>query len=111
MLAAVKHGYIKKISEKRINKVLNVWCRGPGCILAAGLVWINWMSGQTSHIPIIIKIIIILLSIGNGQYYSKRVVASWALHEDKLEMEKISELTPVYCCKCKENIRKLLFVN
>ncbi len=115
MLAAVKHGYIKKISEKRINKLLNVWCRGPGCIAAACLIWINWMSGQTGHIPSWVKVVIILLSIANGQYYSRRVVASWAIHEDHLEQKKSQEkslkisqeMTPVYCCKCKEKLETL----
>lgn len=100
MLAAVKHEYIYKISEKRINKLLNVWCRGPGCISAACLVWINWMSGQTEHIPAGIKIVTILLAVTNGQYYSRRVVASWARHEDQLtrSTEKF------YCNSCASEI-------
>lgn len=100
MLAAVKHGYINKISEKRINKLLNVWCRGPGCIAAACLIWINWMSGQTAHIPPIIKIVTILLAISNGQYYSRRVIASWARHEDQLTRS----CEKVYCDTCASEI-------
>jgi hypothetical protein len=101
MLAGVKHGYIHKISEKRINKYLNVWCRGPGCIAAACLVWINWMSGQTSHIPASVKIGIMLLAIFNGQYYSRRVVASWARHEYELSRS----VETVYCTNCKHELR------
>jgi len=84
MLAAVKHGYIHKISEKRINKKLNMWCRGPGCIASACLIWINWMSGQAEHIPISVKLATMFLAIFNGQYYSRRVVESCDLHEDAL---------------------------
>jgi len=98
MLAAVKHGYIRKISEKRINKLLNVWCRGPGCIAAACLIWINWMSGQIDHIPVIVKIITIILTISNGQYYSSRVVASWARHEEELSRSHSSET--LMCSRC-----------
>lgn len=88
MLAAVKHGYIEKISEKRINKLLNVWCRGPGCIASACLIWINWMSGQTEHIPVSVKLICILLAFTNGQYYSRRVIESWARHEHELSQSQ-----------------------
>ena len=103
MLAAVKHGYIHKISEKRINKALNVWCRGPGCIAAACLVWINWMSGETNHIPSAIKVMTIFLAITNGQYYSRRVVASWARYEDQLSRS----LEKIYCCRCQEEINNI----
>ncbi len=96
MLAAVKHGYIRKISEKRINKMLNVWCRGPGCIASACLIWINWMSGQTAHIPIIIKLMTMALAISNGQYYSRRVIESCVRHEDQLR--RSSEI--VLCSGC-----------
>lgn len=83
MLAGVKHGYIEKISEKRINRWLNVWIRGPGCIAGACLVWINWFSAV--HIPGTIKGAVILLAFTNGQYYSRRVIASWAIHEERLK--------------------------
>ncbi len=82
MLAAVKHGYIRKISEKRINSLLNMWCRGPGCIATACLIWINWLSGKTDHIPAAVKIITMFLAITNGQYYARRVVESGAIHEN-----------------------------
>lgn len=98
MLAAVKHGYIQKISEKRINKILNVWCRGPGCTAAACLVWINWMSGQADHIPGMVKLLTTILAISNGQYYSGRVVASWARHEDELSRSESRE--KLLCSKC-----------
>ena len=107
MLAAVKHNYIEKISEKRINKLLNVWCRGPGCIAGASLLWINWVSGNTNHIPWQVKTIIILLAISNGQYYSRRVVASWARHEEELRRSNSqikfpdSEIGLCTGCKCK----------
>ena len=91
MLALVKHNYLAKITEKRINKFLNVWMRGPGCIASACLIWTNWMSGSTSHIPISIKLVTILLAVTNGQYYSRRVVESCALHEDKLVRENSRE--------------------
>jgi len=114
MLAGVKHGYIRKISEKRINKLLNVWCRGPGCIASGCLIWINWMSNQTNHIPSFVKMITIILSISNGQYYSRRVVASWAIHESMLKQqgqekepkpEKTPERERIYCVKCKNELK------
>ena len=96
MLAAVKHGYIHKISEKRINRLLNVWCRGPGCIASACLVWINWMSGQTDHIPVIIKFLTGMLAFTNGQYYSRRVVESCTVHEIKLSQSQEN----LICSRC-----------
>jgi hypothetical protein len=112
MLSAVKHGYIKKISEKRINKTLNVWCRGPGCIAAACLIWINWMAGETGHIPTMIKIITILLAIINGQYYSRRVVESCVLHEDKLSRDlnrdlnltRSASMEKLLCDNCQKSV-------
>jgi len=91
MLAAVKHSYIHKISEKRINVLLNMWCRGPGCIASACLIWVNWMSGQTKHIPVAVKLATMFLAIFNGQYYSRRVVESGALHEEALRRSESEE--------------------
>ena len=81
MLAAVKHGYIRKIDEKRWNRMLNIWCRSPGCIATSCLLWMNWMSGNTSHIPFLVKIIVMFLAFFNGKYYEKRVIVSWVNHE------------------------------
>ena len=100
MLAAVKHGYIQKISEKRINKLLNVWCRGPGCIASACLIWINSFSGGTAHIPTTAKILTGLLAFTNGQYYSRRVVESCAVHELKLSQS----FEKHYCSNCNSEI-------
>jgi hypothetical protein len=96
MLAAVKQGYINKISEKRINRLLNVWCRGPGCIASACLIWVNWMSNNTEHIPNFVKFVTMLLAFTNGQYYSRRVVESCAVHEDKLSRRQ----EKIYCSGC-----------
>lgn len=82
MLLAVKHEYINKLTEKKWNKILNIWCRGPGCIASACLIWINWLAGTCDHIPAPVKFITILLAIFNGQYYSKRVVVSWVNHSN-----------------------------
>jgi hypothetical protein len=81
MLAGVKHDYISKMTEKRFNKALNVWLRGPGCIASACIVWANWVNNNTSQIPTIVKLLAMILSVANGQYYARRVVASWAIHE------------------------------
>nr|QBK91474.1 MAG: hypothetical protein LCPAC302_00940 [Pithovirus LCPAC302]QBK91551.1 MAG: uncharacterized protein LCPAC302_01710 [Pithovirus LCPAC302] len=88
MLACVKHGYLSKIKEKRWNRYLNTWIRSPGCIASACSIWVNWMAGNTNHIPVLVKIVMILLVISNGQYYSSRVTASWAIHEHKLSCSK-----------------------
>jgi len=82
MLLAVKHDYIDKMTEKEWNRILNVWCRGPGCIAAACVIWVNWVAGNTGHIPIFIKLFTIILLISNGQYYSGRVIVSWANHKN-----------------------------
>jgi len=80
MLAGVKHKYISKIIEKRYNKLLNVWVRGPGCIASACIIWANWVNNNTSQIPTVVKIVTILLTIANGQYYFS--VASALLIKD-----------------------------
>ncbi len=43
------------------------------------------MNGSADGIPIFPKILVILLSITNGMYYGRRVIASWAVHEVEIQ--------------------------
>lgn len=39
------------------------------------------MNGSADSIPVLPKVLVIVLSITNGMYYGRRVIASWAVHE------------------------------
>ena len=75
MLTLVKLGKMPSLQEKRINRYINVWCRGPGCLATGVLVYTSYMSGFKQVNPIALFFGVGLV-VFNGQYYMERVVAN-----------------------------------
>jgi len=92
LLACVKHNYIRKIDEKRWNAYINTWCRAPGIVFAGSWGFASWMEGAGVQIPWFIKLMALALGLMNGQYYGRRVVASWAVHELRHQDERKSDM-------------------
>jgi len=72
LLFASRNGYVQKETQKRVNTVLNVWIRSPGCIAMATLsaVYILAREGDLKVIALLPSI----LNYWNGQYFMEQVV-------------------------------------
>jgi hypothetical protein len=78
LLFLVRNSLLDRITEKRVNKQINVWIRSPGCMALAtigtaytlsnpGNVWLK----ATALLPG-------LLTYWNGQYFMEQVVTDFA---------------------------------
>ena len=93
MLVLVKHGYVKVITQKRVCASLNTWVRAPGITYEVGLMYIGFMTGNTT-VPWPVILMISVLSWFNAQYYCKQSVANYAItHVFGHVEEKISKVT------------------
>ena len=76
MLMMVKFDMIDRITEKYINSLLNIYFRGPGIVIGAYIVYLNWLTGR-----LVINLIVLLFTIvgllWNAQYFTYRVVANY----------------------------------
>jgi hypothetical protein len=79
-LFAVRNGWMKRETEKRINDFLNVWIRSPGCVAQACFT-LAYICGLNEHVPVYVYLPAIL-NYWNGQYFMKQVVRDLALVEN-----------------------------
>eukprot|EP00040_Diaphanoeca_grandis_P021687 m.115795 g.115795 ORF g.115795 m.115795 type:complete len:250 (-) comp28448_c0_seq1:96-845(-) len=77
-------GVIPKMTEKRWNRHVQQWVRGPSMSIYAFIAFTSWYSGNTQHIPIAAVIVVATLHFVNGIYYADEAVGSfytWAERE------------------------------
>ena len=90
LLSLVKQGRLDRMLEKRCNTLINTWLRGPGCCVSAWNIYACQIATTAPrHIPVLATAAAALLCFVNGQYYSERVVTSFARcsAEQALRME------------------------
>jgi hypothetical protein len=81
LLFGVRNGWLQRLTEKRINKELNVWIRSPGCIAHAtlSLLFLSaHMASGTASAFLIPTLITAALVGWNGQYFMQQVVTDYA---------------------------------
>ena len=93
MLAMVKLKIMNRITEKKLNTLINTWCRGPGCVISAAWTYSNYVQGIMEP-PVFIVILQMILLFVNGQYYATRIALNY---QKVVTTEKLSP---------KRNIRK-----
>jgi len=76
-LLLVKHAKMSLMTQKRICANLNVWCRGPGILLASFIMYQCTLYGTTT-VPAPLAAVICVVSTFNGLYYTKQSVANYA---------------------------------
>ena len=76
LLIMVKYNIISKLLEKRINSKLNIWIRGPGILISAYIVYIQWKYSIIRYSAFLVAIVITGL-YWNAQYFTERVVYNW----------------------------------
>jgi hypothetical protein len=78
MLSGVKLKVLRPITEKRINRFMNVWIRSPGLMTSGVLAYASYRNGH-NHINPSALLFGMVLVVFNGQYYMERVVANHAV--------------------------------
>jgi len=82
LLFGVRNGWIPRMTEKRINRLLNLWVRSPGCIAHAVLTCVFVASYQPSSW---IAFLPAVLTCWNGQYFMEKVVSDYAVKRGSSE--------------------------
>ncbi len=77
LLFLVRNGWLQRLTEKRINRWLNVWIRSPGCASHAVLTCTYMLSGGNGFHWI--GFLPALLVGWNGQYFLNQVVEDHVL--------------------------------
>jgi hypothetical protein len=86
-LCLVAHGYMSKLTEKKLSAAINVWLRGPSMVVYTFLGWSTWMAGRTMIHPLYV-FLCVMLHFTNGQYYAQQSVESLAVFKERLRAEK-----------------------
>ena len=93
LLVLVKLGRMDVMTQKRTCAALNTWLRAPGITYEVGLMYISWVTGNTT-VPAPINLMVAALSWFNAQYYSKQSSQNYAIaHLLGHVEERISSLT------------------
>lgn len=79
LLTLVRNGFLAPITEKRVNRWLNVWVRSPGCVSHATLVIANVAAASSEAAWLrVASALPGLLMYWNGQYFMEQVVVNHA---------------------------------
>lgn len=89
MLVLVKMGYIRSITEKRINAQINLYLRAPGILNGIFVLWANHMVHPNMFSPMqqAFGILCVGLLAWNAQYFCSRVVGNLAVRTFQLAGE------------------------
>jgi hypothetical protein len=77
LLFLARNNYISKLTEKKANRLLNIWVRCPGCVMTAGFILMNIKM----HHSIVQKIASFAMAgcvYWNGVYFMDQVVRDYA---------------------------------
>lgn len=102
MLVCVKKGWMRPLTEKRLNAHIQTWLRAPGCIINAMMIWITWIelikrekagvkplfnahsyiTGDYDLYYVCLPVMLINIAalFWNGTFFARRVVESYTRH-------------------------------
>ena len=79
LLALVKLGYCDRMTEKKINRYLNMWIRMPGLLVWMGIGWTCYCDNRF-EMPLVILLTQFLFIAGNSIYFADRVVLNLGMN-------------------------------
>lgn len=79
LLFGVRNGWIHPLTEKRVNTILNVWVRSPGCVSHAALAAAMTLSSGATPLQKMLGLVPAALMGWNGQYFMQQVVRDLAI--------------------------------
>ncbi len=85
LLFGVRNGWLAPLTEKRINRYLNVWIRSPGCASHAALTlaYSFMMSQNEIDVFFWLSVIPAVLMYWNGQYFMNQVVVDYTRRTER----------------------------
>lgn len=78
-------GYVTKLQEKRWNRWLQQWLRGPAMSIYAFIAFTAYRTGNTAHLPAPIVLLVASLHFVNGIYYADEAVGSWYTWKERMD--------------------------
>jgi len=79
-----RNGWLRRLTEKRVNTAMNVWIRSPGCASLAAYVMASALSGGAPDAwGITLSSLASALVAWNGQYFMQQAVADLARREEE----------------------------
>ena len=98
LLFLSKMKIINSITEKKYNRILNIWIRAPGIIMFMPFAWTCYVYGKT-NVPFYILVTQGILNVTNGLYFADRVVENHAVIDwcarhniDKKNVEQVKKI-------------------
>ena len=79
LLALTRNNYIEKHTEKRVNRLLNIWVRCPGCVMTTGFILMN-IKNTMSIQQKIASFVMAGCVYWNGIYFMDQVVRDYELN-------------------------------
>lgn len=73
LLGLYKDNKIEKVLRIKVAMELNMWVRSPGIIITSAYIYIWYIYSDRSYFKTFAFITMLLLSIGNAQYYARMV--------------------------------------
>eukprot|EP01001_Neometanema_parovale_P007918 NODE_4201_length_1101_cov_109.856851_g4003_i0.p1 GENE.NODE_4201_length_1101_cov_109.856851_g4003_i0~~NODE_4201_length_1101_cov_109.856851_g4003_i0.p1 ORF type:complete len:282 (+),score=61.32 NODE_4201_length_1101_cov_109.856851_g4003_i0:54-848(+) len=80
LIAMLKYDLVGRMTEKWINRWLNLLCRMPGMMFSCYVGFLNIMKGNTMHVPIWLQCVMVfggLAHLANSIYYCDKVVGNY----------------------------------
>tara|TARA_B110000967_G_C18891835_1_gene567922 strand:+ start:3064 stop:3759 length:696 start_codon:yes stop_codon:yes gene_type:complete len=86
-----RNNYMNNLTQKRINNILNLWIRAPGCISHSALTLVAYNMNKelfTENQKYMVWCTMIL-TFWNGIYFMEQVVTNYAVEQYKDQQNKI----------------------
>ena len=86
LLFLIRNNILNKIVEKKINRILNLWIRCPGCIATSTLIIYNIVQyyHTMTYNMYYASLLIMVIVYWNGIYFMDKVVTDYALYKNSL---------------------------
>ena len=95
LLFLVRNNIIDKMTEKYVNKQINLWIRAPGCIAHSALSILAYMKNRDSEVATDYDFIVMLITTAlvywNGIYFMEQVVSDYKKNEIALKAKEKSK--------------------
>jgi len=77
MLSLVKTGRLPRLTEKKLNRVINTYLRLPGLVAVSVIAAACMAHGTAALLPTPVLLFSMALSYGNGTFYGEQVIGSY----------------------------------
>ena len=80
----VKEGFLRPLTEKHYNNILNVWCRAPFLCFCVILSWVQVHIQRPPTYVVVCRCLLMGLQIWNAQYFMARVCGNYFVTRYKI---------------------------